>query len=50
VGCVRPIVIVEAFPHSQHPLEIRIVAIAESLVELVLVGLVRSLDLAVAVT
>jgi hypothetical protein len=43
-GAVRPVVIVEALPHSQLLLETHVAAISMQLVELVLVGPVRSLD------
>ncbi len=44
---MRPVKVVEALPHSQFLVEIHVVAIREKLVELVLVGSVRPLDLSV---
>ena len=47
VGSVWAVEIVEAFPHGQFLLEIHVVAIREQLIELVLVGPMRPLDLPV---
>ena len=47
MSAVRSVVIVEAFPGSQLLLEIDVVAIAEQLIELLLVGSMRPLDFAV---
>ena len=44
---MRPVVIVEPLPGRELLLEIHVVAIGEQLIELVLIGSVRSLDLAV---
>ena len=42
---VRPVVVVEFLPGGQLLLEIDVIAISEELVELVLVGAMRPLDL-----
>ena len=44
---VRPIVVIEAFPDRQLLLEVHIPLVREELVELVLVGPMRPLDLSV---
>jgi hypothetical protein len=47
VRAVRSVVVVEALPHCKFLLEVHVAFIGEELVELVLVGSMRSLDLAV---
>ena len=44
---VRPIVVVEALPHRKFLLEIHIILVRQELVELVFVGSMGALDLAI---